>query len=73
MNRNLVKTQHCIVKYYMLSNASLSKDLWAKTINIACSLVRCSLATAIGLKTQNDIWSGTLVDYSNLEIFYHPT
>ncbi|GKV37057.1 hypothetical protein SLEP1_g45126 [Rubroshorea leprosula] len=67
INRTLLERAQC-----MLSNVGLSKDLWAKAVNHASYLVNRSPSTAIGLKTPEELWSASLVDYSQLRIFGCP-
>ena len=56
----------------MLSNVNLSKEFWAKTINMACYLANRSPSTTIDCKTPFEIWSSTPADYSALKIFGCP-
>ncbi|GKV50375.1 hypothetical protein SLEP1_g57082 [Rubroshorea leprosula] len=67
MNRTLLERARCI-----LSNAGLSKDFWAEAVNHASYLVNRSPSTAIGLKTPEELWSGSPADYSQLRIFGCP-
>ena len=48
----------------MLLNVGLSKDFWAEVVNHASYLVNQSPSTAIGLKTPEELWSGSPADYS---------
>ncbi|GKV16510.1 hypothetical protein SLEP1_g27143 [Rubroshorea leprosula] len=67
MNRTLLERAQC-----MLSNAGLSKDFWAEVVNHASYLVSWSPSIAIGLKTPEELWSGSPADYSQLRIFGCP-
>ncbi|GKV31442.1 hypothetical protein SLEP1_g40128 [Rubroshorea leprosula] len=67
MNRTLLERAQC-----MLSNVGLSKDFWAEAVNHASYLVNQSPSTAIGLKTPEELWSGSLTNYSQLRIFGYP-
>ena len=67
MNRILLEKAWC-----MLSSAGLSKYFWAEAVNTACYLINQSLFTAINFKTPEEIWSGTPVNYSHLQVFGCP-
>ncbi|GKV35094.1 hypothetical protein SLEP1_g43407 [Rubroshorea leprosula] len=67
MNRTLLERARC-----MLSNAGLSKDFWAEAVKHASYLVNWSPSIAIGLKTLEELWSGSPADYSQLRIFGCP-
>ena len=67
MNRTLLKRARCL-----LSNVRLSRDFWAKAVNIACYLVNRSPSTAIDCKTPYEVLFGTPVDYSFLKTFGCP-
>ncbi|GKV46880.1 hypothetical protein SLEP1_g53841 [Rubroshorea leprosula] len=67
MNHTLLERARC-----MLSNAGLSKDFWAEVVNHVNYLVNQSPSTTIGLKTPEELWSGSTADYSQLRIFGCP-
>ncbi|KAG8472502.1 hypothetical protein CXB51_035379 [Gossypium anomalum] len=56
----------------MLSNAKLPKSFWAEAAFTACFLINRSPSVAIEKKTPQEVWSGNLVDYSDLKIFGCP-
>ena len=56
----------------MRLNARLSEDFWAETVNITFYLVNRSPSTAIEPKTPEEVWYGSLTDYSNLSVFGCP-
>ena len=56
----------------MLSKFGLSKDFWAKAINMACYLVNRSPSTVIKFKTPFEAWFGTPAYYSILRVFGCP-
>jgi hypothetical protein len=68
MNKTLLERARC-----MLSNAELSKDFWAESVNMACYLVNRFPSTVLECKTPFEVWSGTLAGYSNLRVFGYPT
>lgn len=53
----------------MLSQAKLSKEFWAKVINMTFYLVNKSLQIILEMKTPYKIWFGSLIDYSKLKVF----
>lgn len=67
MNRTLIEKARC-----MLSHAELSREFWAEAVHMAAHLVNRSPNKSIELKTPEELWSGTLADYSNLRIFGCP-
>ena len=67
MNRTLLERARC-----MISNAGLTKDFWAEAINMACYIVNRAPSAALNFKTPEEVWSGTLADYSDLKIFGCP-
>ena len=66
MNRTLLERVHC-----MLSNVGLwhKHSLLADTVSTVCYLVNPAPNSAFDFKIPEDVWSGKLVDYSNLRIF----
>uniref|UniRef100_A0A2N9GIC0 Integrase catalytic domain-containing protein n=1 Tax=Fagus sylvatica TaxID=28930 RepID=A0A2N9GIC0_FAGSY len=68
MNKTLLERARC-----MLSNARLSKDFWAESVNIDCYLVNRSPSTVLEYKTPFEVWSGTPAGYSNFRVFGCPT
>jgi hypothetical protein len=69
MNHTILGRVRC-----MLSNAGLwdKHDLWAKAANVACYLTNRSPNSTIDFKIPKEVWTGKLVDYSNLGIFGCP-
>ena len=67
MNRALLERARCII-----SNAGLTKDFWAETINMAYYVVNRAPSTALNFKTPKEVWSGTPADYSDLKMFGCP-
>ena len=67
INKTLLERAHC-----MLSKFGLSKDFWAKAINMACYLVNRSPSTVIKFKTPFGACFGTLAYYSILRVFGCP-
>ena len=69
MNMTLLERARC-----MISNAGLwhQRDLWVEAASIACYLVNRSPHSTLDFKVPEEIWSGNLVDYSNLRIFGCP-
>ncbi|GJT91754.1 retrovirus-related pol polyprotein from transposon TNT 1-94 [Tanacetum coccineum] len=53
----------------MLATASLKKSFWAEAVNTACYVINQSPSTAVDLKTPIEMWTGKLVNYSDLHIF----
>lgn len=53
----------------MLSNAGLTKEFWAESVDKACYLVNGRPSLAINLKTSEEMWSGSPAMYDNLKIF----
>ena len=65
MNKILLDKVQCI-----LSNAGLSKKIWAETLAYACYLVNRFPSSAIGGKTPLEVWSGKAAqDYDSLRVF----
>jgi hypothetical protein len=64
MNRTIISKARC-----MLSNATMNKRFWAEAANTACYLINRSPSIPLNKKTPIEIWSGTLVDYSQLKVF----
>ncbi|KAJ4717014.1 Retrovirus-related Pol polyprotein from transposon TNT 1-94 [Melia azedarach] len=64
MNQTLLERARC-----MLSNAELTKRLWAEAVSTACYLINRGPHTGINLKTPFEVWSGKPADYSNLRAF----
>ncbi|KAG8482762.1 hypothetical protein CXB51_024483 [Gossypium anomalum] len=67
MNRSIMEKVR-----YMLSNANLSKSFWAKAASIANIFINGSPSVAIEKKTPQEVWSGSLTDYSDLKFFWCP-
>jgi len=67
MNRTLLERARC-----MISNAELTKDFWAEVINMVCYVVNHAPSATLNFKTPEEVWSGTLADYSDLKIFGCP-
>ncbi len=61
MSKNLLERARC-----MLSNAGLSKDFWAKVVNMACYFVNRFPSTVLECKTSLEVWSSTPAYYSSL-------
>ncbi|KAE8736173.1 putative Mechanosensitive ion channel domain-containing protein [Hibiscus syriacus] len=53
----------------ILRDDGLEKSLWAEVVNTACYLMNRAPSMAIELKTQIEMWTGKLGDYSNLHVF----
>jgi hypothetical protein len=70
MNHTILERVCC-----MLSNAGLwdKHGLWAEAASIACYLINRSPNSAINFKIPEEVWTGKLVDYSNLRMFGCPT
>ncbi|KAJ4721544.1 Retrovirus-related Pol polyprotein from transposon TNT 1-94 [Melia azedarach] len=64
MNQTLLERARC-----MLSNAELTRRLWAEAVSTACYLINRGPHTGIHLKTPFEVWSGKPADYSNLRAF----
>ncbi|CAA7396466.1 unnamed protein product [Spirodela intermedia] len=54
----------------ILSQVGLSKDFWVEAIHTTFYLVNKSPSTVIELKILEEVWFGSLIDYSHLRIFY---
>ena len=68
MNKTLMENVLC-----MLSNSDLSKSFCAEAANMTCFLVNRSHSLAINKKTPKELWSSTIVNYSDLKFFECPT
>lgn len=64
MNRTLLERVRC-----MLINAGLPKTFWGEAIATAAYLINRSPSSAIGLKTQAEMWYGKPSDYKHLKVF----
>ena len=53
-------------------HAKLSKGFWTEAVKMATFLKNRSPNTALGLKTAEEVWSGSPVDYSGIRIFGCP-
>ena len=53
----------------MISNVGLTKDFWAKAINMACYIVNRTPSAPLNFKTLEKVWLDTPADYSDLKIF----
>lgn len=53
----------------MLFNFGLPKSFWVEITNITYFLVNQSHSFVIDKKNLEEVWSGTLANYSNLKIF----
>ncbi|GKG15994.1 gag-pol polyprotein, partial [Tanacetum coccineum] len=67
MNRTLLERARA-----MLATTSLGKSFWTKAVNTACYVINRSPSTAVKLKTPMEIWTGKLINYSDLNIFESP-
>ncbi|GJX56147.1 gag-pol polyprotein [Tanacetum coccineum] len=56
----------------MLATASLGKSFWVEVVNTACYVINRSPSTTVELKTPMEMWTGKLVNYSDLHIFGSP-
>ena len=63
MNRTLLEKARC-----MLFHAKLSKGFWTEAVKMAAFLANRSPNTALGLKTTEEVWSRSPVDYSGIRI-----
>ncbi|KAL6314826.1 hypothetical protein AAG906_029041 [Vitis piasezkii] len=50
-------------------NAGLEKKFWAEAVNMACYLINRSPRATLDGKVEEDVWTGSLVDYSGLRVF----
>jgi transposase InsO family protein len=64
MNRTIIYKACC-----MLSNSGLNQRFWAEAASTACYLINRSPSIATDKKTPIEVWSGSLVDYSQLRVF----
>ncbi|KAF3668075.1 hypothetical protein FXO37_09705 [Capsicum annuum] len=67
MNRTLLERAHC-----MISNAGLTNIFWAKAISTAFYIINRAPSAPLNVKTPEEIWSGTLANYSDLKVFGCP-
>ncbi|KAK8931206.1 hypothetical protein KSP39_PZI016897 [Platanthera zijinensis] len=67
MNRTLLERARCMRLF-----ADLPKSFWAEAINTACYLVNRSPSMSLDLKSPQEVWSGTSVGYSDIQIFGCP-
>lgn len=67
MSRTLLERVRC-----MISNVGLTKDFWAKALNMACYIVNRAHSASLDFKIPEEIWSGTPADYSDLKVFGCP-
>lgn len=56
----------------MLLQDNMPKVVWAKIVHTTFHNGNQSLASSIVLKTQNEVWSGKLSNYSYLRVFGFP-
>ena len=56
----------------MLSSSGLSRDFWAKAAYTACYIINRSPASALNMKTPEEMWTGRPADYSVLRVFGCP-
>ena len=56
----------------MAFNAKLLKSFWAKAASTTCFMINWSPSISINEKTQIEVWSGTPVVYSDLNVFGCP-
>ncbi|KAL4312354.1 hypothetical protein GQ457_01G013740 [Hibiscus cannabinus] len=68
MNRSLNERARCL-----RLNAGLPKCFWAEAVSMACYLINRSPRASLGGKVAEEVWSGNVVDFSNLRIFGCPT
>ncbi|XP_070057718.1 uncharacterized protein [Nicotiana tomentosiformis] len=62
MNRTLLERARC-----MISNDWLTNVFWAETISTACYIVNRAPSAPLNFKTPEEMWSGTLANYSDLK------
>ena len=67
MNRTLLERVRS-----MLSSSGLSRDFWAEAAHTACYVINRSSASALSMKTPEEMWTGRPADYSKLRIFGCP-
>lgn len=53
----------------MLSNSKLTKSYWAESTSTTCLSINIFPSHALDKKTLHEVWSGTLGNYSYLNIF----
>lgn len=63
MNRTLHEKARC-----MLFQAGLGKGFWAEAVKMAAHVANRSPHTALGLKTAEEMWSGSSTDYSGSSV-----
>ncbi|KAL4292152.1 hypothetical protein GQ457_14G024210 [Hibiscus cannabinus] len=68
MNRSLNERARCL-----RLNAGLPKCFWAEVVSMTCYLINRSPRASLGGKVAEEVWSGNVVDFSNLRIFGCPT
>ncbi|KAL4360887.1 hypothetical protein GQ457_04G022640 [Hibiscus cannabinus] len=68
MNRSLNERARCL-----RLNAGLPKCFWAEAVSMACYLINRSPRASLSGKVAEEVWSGNVVDFSNLRIFGCPT
>lgn len=52
------------------SNTGLCKDSSPEVVNVACYLLNRPQSTVLECKTPEEVWPGTLADYSILKVFF---
>ncbi|GJR98627.1 retrovirus-related pol polyprotein from transposon TNT 1-94 [Tanacetum coccineum] len=67
MNRTIMEKVRC-----MLSHANLDKDFWVEAATTATYLINRSPHRSLDGNIPEILWSGNLVDYSNLRVFRCP-
>ncbi|KAL4304503.1 hypothetical protein GQ457_10G014750 [Hibiscus cannabinus] len=68
MNRSLNERARCL-----RLNSGLPKCFWAEAVSMACYLINRSPRASLGDKVAEEVWSGNVLDFSNLQIFGCPT
>lgn len=64
MKRTILERVRC-----MLSNAGLSKEFWAKTVNTIVNLINRSSSSILDFDIPEEVWSGKQISYSHLRVF----
>ena len=67
MNRTLLERVRS-----MLSSSGWSRDFWTEATHTACYIINRSPASALSMKTLEEMWTGRPADYSILRIFGCP-